>query len=242
MTGLNIGEGAQDITIRNCTFNGFANTIRPYGKRILITQCAFTENCEDRIKLSSPDNVTIEWCVFNNFRALNATQAGWLGWPDPVTPPHADCFQLISAGSNLTIRYNYLYDDTSRCHFGLLNSGKGNGGTANNIVVENNESQQTHATGWIASYINNLTFARNKTTGLNGANPYFQLVTSGAPAIVGTLTITNNEAANFSDGVTNGLNGNNKNNNPSHYPAGFVQIQKDNVTAGARYAGVGGNG
>ena len=30
MTALNIGDGAQEITIRNCTFNGFANTIRPY--------------------------------------------------------------------------------------------------------------------------------------------------------------------------------------------------------------------
>ena len=111
-----------------------------------------------------------------------------------------------------------------------------------NVIVENNESQQSHATGWIASYINNLTFVRNKTTGLDGANPYFQLVSSGAPANVGTLTITNNEAVNFSDGITNGQNGNNKNNNPSHYPTGFVQIQKDSVAAGARYAGIGGNG
>jgi hypothetical protein len=117
------------------------------------------------------------------------------------------------------------------------------------MKIYNNESRQSHINGWLISWINGIEFHHNKTTTYPGqGNTAFALVNN----CTGTLDVHHNESSRFTFGNTvNSYTGaewaadgdfNVENNNEDHYPAGFVQIRKNKVTGGARYAGPGGNG
>jgi hypothetical protein len=51
MIGLGLGDGANDIIVRNCLFDGFANALKISDvKRLTVEWCDFLRNCDDLIK------------------------------------------------------------------------------------------------------------------------------------------------------------------------------------------------
>jgi len=246
MSGLRFGTGTSGMQAKDCTFNGFSNAFSVAGSNVLLSQGMFRENAEDMVRIGGGSNQIYEWNWCTDFRSLTYEQATWFGiFDDKDAPPHADYFQTTSGVSNITFRHNYLYDAEGRIHNGLINSAGGDGGKQSNIVVDNNESQQTHANGWWIGHCNNLTVTRNKHFGLNNSNPSINLQNSTDAAITGTKVYQNNVATSFQGGISGGSNGNvatGRGNGANTYGAGFQQIRKDKVTGGARYVGPGGNG
>jgi hypothetical protein len=253
--GINVNSGCQNIRVTNCEFNGFAHAVDCAGgaSNIHIANNRFNQNCVDQFKLGDSSNLTSEWNVFENFRTLTKDQTAVCFPPkvkangDRALPddPHADLFQSGGNPSNLRAQFNYLNDTSGQCHFGLLNSG--GSGTQQNLHIINNESHQSHATGWIVSHVNNLDFAYNKSTKISGTgNVEFNIGGNTPSDTRGTLNIHHNEAPKFvslMDTQFKNQNGNVINSVAIHFPTGFTHIrQNDNARpAGARYCGIGGN-
>lgn len=246
--GLKFGSGSNNIKVQNCIFDGYANALSVGSVQdVTIAQCGFYNNCEDMFKLGSFNGLTLEWNECTDFRAASLTLAEYFGWVDTV-PPHADWIQQIARGDNLTIRNNYLNNDDYRVHFALIRHSQLSSGYTTNVLIENNESLQSHPTGMLVTSCDGLTMQRNKISAigpLNGGGPVIAVGSKGGTDPEqdnrGTLSFTNNESVRIGQGnqdqMVAGVNGNAENNNPSHYPSGFVQIRKDRVTLGARFAG-----
>jgi hypothetical protein len=195
-------------------------------------------------KLSNCSGLTAEWNVFENYRTLTPLQTAWLfpkGAENDGTRlpknPHADCFQHGGSLTGATIRYNYMSDSSGEVHFALLNKGGGD------IQITNNESRQTHVTGWQVVDMNGVEFTKNKSTSSASSKVYFKMG-GGSGANTGTRVYEDNMAEAFQEEISPNDGGPNLNNEvnttPGDYPNGFVQIRKG-ATGTARYAGIGGN-
>lgn len=245
---VKFGSGAKDIIVRNCTFNGFAKSFSVGGSTIGITAQwnGFYENCEDMMIFGGFNGLTLEWNECRDFRGISSAMGAYQGWTG-VEPPHADWWQQIGRGDDLTIRNNYMNNDDYRVHGALIRHSAQSSGYSKNVVIDNNENQQSHATGMLIGSCDGLTLRRNKITGLGpltGGGPVIYVGPSGTQeqANIGTLVLENNESTRIGQGSTGnqlnpGSNGNAENNNPDHYPSGFVQIRREKVASGQQFAG-----
>jgi hypothetical protein len=245
MVGLNVHDGGDNIRVTNCEFNGYAHPIDGGGSNLHVANCWFNQTCVDMFKLNNCSGLTAEWNLISNYRTITPLQTAWL-FPlgedhsptDIPKNPHADIFQHGGSLTGFTARYNYMNDSSGEVHFALLNKGGGN------ILITNNESRQSHNTGWIVTDMNGITFTKNKSTSTDASKVIFQMG-SADKANSGTRVYEDNMAESFvreirPDTTTSPNARNQVSTEPTEYPAGFVQVRKG-ATGSGRYAGIGGN-
>jgi hypothetical protein len=166
-----LDNGAQNITIQNCFFDGGGRAMKVGG----INTLKFRHNtminwAEDFFFMGGGSNVTIEYNFWNQGRPIS-TQDAFYGWSygnSPTQrPPHTDANQSFRPMTNMVFQYNVMYD-SGRSHF-FLHQMNNQGGTNNGSVFRNNFSSQVDATGlWIGD-CNNLLVERNKITRSGGS-------------------------------------------------------------------------
>jgi hypothetical protein len=175
MTGLRLAIGTKNISVFNCTFNGYAKAINVNGVDITICFNRFEENCEDMVITFGVDGFTFEHNISTGFRGLSYKEAHEaFGWEGNGVPPHADYIQIAcnsigQRSQRLKIRYNELYDTTCRVHGVLLNNAlsRDAGGTNpklfhSDVEIDNNFFDMTHTTAIYGGHTNNLKVRRNK--------------------------------------------------------------------------------
>ena len=240
--GVRLSQGTNNTTLRNLTFNGFANAFKTgFADNTLIQFCDFEENCEDLIKFASFAGYTAEYLKVTNMRGATSTIDDYQGWKNSE-PPHADTFQQMNSGSDLIIRKCYIEDDQYRLHGGLIRHSQQGSGQTNHVTLENMELHTSHPTGFLISDTTNLICRYNKITALgplSGGGPTLQIDPGGTN--ITPSNISNNQSVRLG-GLASGATGSSTNNNPNTYPSGFVQIQQSKVTSGQPFAGVYGQG
>jgi hypothetical protein len=174
LTGLRIGDGCQDVVVRNCLFEHFAKGIslgRP--TRVTVWNNEFSKICEDGVMIWGGTGLDLQYNIWKNSRGVSLKAAQAYGWKNSE-PVHQDFFQIAcnAPGQNvvgLTISNNVMYDDTVRVHGVLLNNAYVSGDPAarassrhRDVVVENNFLKQTHTTALQLTNVVGLVARRNK--------------------------------------------------------------------------------
>jgi hypothetical protein len=245
MRGLTGFSVCTDCVMSNLTFNGFANALFGGGTRNRFSHLRFEENHEDMIKYGGDQNNIYEWIECVGFMPVPGDVAMLFGWKRNESP-HADLLQQMADIHDTTFRNIALDDTTGHVHFGLCRPPDGYP-KSTNLTYDNLEGFCNNENGLAIKDVTGLTVRRIKLHmppgtvswgphgKSNSAGPLIEIDpgTTGGKMDIGDLM-----ALRFW-GRSEGSPGSSKNNDHTKYPAGFKQIRRTKVTAGAECVGPG---
>jgi hypothetical protein len=240
-------NGAQNITVQNCYFDGYGRAITAGGANgFLFRHNTWQRWHEDCFWISGGSGIVIEYNLFDHGRAITRRDA-FLGWSygTGVTglPPHTDACQTFRPTQGFTFQFNVMYDE-DRSHF-CLHQMNDAGGKHTGTRIRNNYSEQyDNTTIWVGDCTAPLV-ETNKFIKAGGSEGVIFRV--GAVNNAGAI-VRNNYAPSQQTNDGNlgnwAVNSNNKQTNSlTDMPPGWVEIRKNHpdLPSGARYAGQYGN-